>query len=404
VPDELPPLRSLDTLPNNLPAQATPLIGREAQTEAGRGRLLRSDVRQLRRELDRADFDRLREAGFLLAVVPPEHGGVWRGPAASARPLCEIVRALGRADSSVALVAAMHPVVLYTLGWSADLEPPARCREDWEAQRRWVLATVREGAWWGTISSEPGSGGDLQRTRAAARPDRSAGPGRYRLTGQKHFGSGAGISSFMVTAARPLGELEPDFFILDLRAAPWDGSAGLRLTAAWDGHGMVASQSHAFALEEFPAARLAWPWDGRGPGAFDLLECCCAAVVVGVVDVARQTARQHVAARAASLRAYERVEWTRAEVEGWLVEQAYEAMLRSVEGGDSRSVLTAKTAIAELAESALGRICRVVGGGTYSRGSPFGHWLEDVRALGFLRPGWGLAYDSLLDASLAAPT
>src|SRR5215813_14913634 len=62
----------------------------------------------------------------------------------------------------------------------------------------------------------------------------------------------------------------------------------------------------------------------------------------------------------------------------------------------------AKTAVAELAESALRRICRVIGGGTFSRSSPFGHWYEDVRALGFLRPPWGLAYDRLFAESWLA--
>ncbi len=31
------------------------------------------------------------------------------------------------------------------------------------------------------------------------------------------------------------------------------------LTAAWDGHGMAATQSHAMAFKEFPVTRLAWP-------------------------------------------------------------------------------------------------------------------------------------------------
>lgn len=51
---------------------------------------------------------------------------------------------------------------------------------------------------------------------------------------------------------------------------------------------------------------------------------------------------------------------------------------------------------------ATGRLCRVLGWGTFSRSSPFGHWYEDVRALGFLRLPWGLAYDNLFMASLAA--
>jgi hypothetical protein len=47
----------------------------------------------------------------------------------------------------------------------------------------------------------------------------------------------------------------------------------------------------------------------------------------------------------------------------------------------------------------MSRICKVVGGGSYHRRSPFGHWYEDVRALGFLRPPWGLAYDRLIDSA-----
>ena len=41
----------------------------------------------------------------------------------------------------------------------------------------------------------------------------------------------------------------------------------------------------------------------------------------------------------------------------------------------------------------------MLGGGTFSQRSPFAHWFEDVRALGFLRPPWGLAYDGLFATS-----
>ncbi len=43
---------------------------------------------------------------------------------------------------------------------------------------------------------------------------------------------------------------------------------------------------------------------------------------------------------------------------------------------------------------------RIHGGSTFSRRSPFAHWFEDVRALGFLRPPWALAYDTLFTTSL----
>ena len=119
-----------------------------------------------------------------------------------------------------------------------------------------------------------------------------------------------------------------------------------------------------------------------------------------MAEIALETARERIAPRLDALRAYERVEWARAELEGWLIEQAYEGMLRGIEEGrDSRlHTLQAKTAIPELAEAVLGRTCRVIGGGTFSRSSPFGHWFEDVRALGFLRPPWALSYDQQFSA------
>ena len=44
-------------------------------------------------------------------------------------------------------------------------------------------------------------------------------------------------------------------------------------------------------------------------------------------------------------------------------------------------------------------LTNVLGGGTFSQRSPFAHWFEDVRALGFLRPPWGLAFDTLFRTS-----
>ena len=206
----------------------------------------------------------------------------------------------------------------------------------------------------------------------------------------------------MITVAVPEGESGPDMFVLDMRDVPWDGSAGVTMTAAPDGHGMAATQSHAFAFKEFPATRIAWPGQFRliqeNTGA--LTQCCFTAVIVGVTEVALETARRQVAPRRNDLRAYERVEWSKAELEGWLIQQAYEGMLRAMEQDRDRRyhAVQAKTAIAELAESVLRRISKVIGGGTFSRSSPFGYWYEDVRALGFLRPPWGLSYDQLFAA------
>ena len=92
-----------------------------------------------------------------------------------------------------------------------------------------MCATAADGLQWGTITSEPGSGGDMLRTKSLAEPDDADGPipgASYRVTGDKHFGSGSGVTSFMVTTAVPAGEEAPTIFVLDVRDRPWDGSAG----------------------------------------------------------------------------------------------------------------------------------------------------------------------------------
>jgi alkylation response protein AidB-like acyl-CoA dehydrogenase len=357
-------------------------------------------ARQARRHLEREDFDALAAAGYLLGAVPTERGGLFHDVASSSRPACEVLRTLAGADPSVALVSAMHPAVLSY--WATLPEHLTRGHPSWEAQCEEVFASAREGAWWGTITSEPGSGGDILRTRAVARRD---GDG-YRLTGQKHFGSGSGITSYMVTTAVPEGEEEADWFFLDVRGVEWGTTPGVELVAPWDGRGMAATQSHALTFTDFPAVRIAAGGHlaevaaTAGPYVGALFT----AVVVGVVDTAVDLARSQLDGKRDGLRAFERVEWARAESEGWLIDQAYEGMLRALESGAPRgATLRAKATIAELAESCLLRICRVIGGGTFSQRSPFGAWFEDVRALGFLRPPWGLAYDGLFEASFESP-
>src|SRR3989442_1109251 len=105
---------------------------------------------------------------------------------------------------------------------------------------------------------------ERQRRRALDRADFAwLGEAGFLLTGVSHFGSGAGIMSYMMTSAVPTGETEPDDFFLDLQGIPWDGSAGVKLLAEWDGHGMIATQSHTFGFADYPATRFAWPKSSR---------------------------------------------------------------------------------------------------------------------------------------------
>ncbi|MYC06482.1 MAG: hypothetical protein F4X57_04830 [Chloroflexi bacterium] len=358
--------------------------------------------RQQRRALERADFDALTDAGFHLTGAPPEMGGINGGVEEFTRPLCEMLRILAKGDPSVSLVASMHPAVLG--GWLEVPKAPQPYTDAWEKQRRAVFETALDGCWWGTIISEPGSGGDPSKSRAVAKPVDA--DGQYLVSGQKHFGSGSGMTSFMITQAVPEGESAPDVFYMDMRDIPWDGSAGATLTRAWDGVGMTATQSHAMDFNDMPATRAAWPDNGARQRARETAGRPAGhlftSVIVGVVESAVDAARQQVQSKRGSMRPFEQVEWSRVEMEAWLVQQAYEGVLRDVESGSaaaSRSSLLCKEAVAELAESILLRISKVVGGGAYSRSSPYGFWLEDVRALGFLRPPWGFAFDRIFDGS-----
>jgi hypothetical protein len=207
----------------------------------------------------------------------------------------------------------------------------------------------------------------------------------------------------------PDGESEPSIFALDVRDRPWDGSEGLHLVAEWDGMGMAATQSHAMRLEEMPAVRLAWdgPLEALTRAASPVVASIFTAVVLGVVDEAIGVARAQLRPKVADLRAFEQVEWSRAERDHWVAVQAYEGGLRAAASSEPavalHGALRSKEAIADLAEDTLRRLGRVIGGGTFSRRSPFAYWFEDVRALGFLRPPWGLAFDNLLATSFLPP-
>jgi alkylation response protein AidB-like acyl-CoA dehydrogenase len=361
----------------------------------------RRDERQRRKEADPADYRRLQDLGIHLMAVPTDCGGTWESLRQSARPLCTVLRTVAHGDPSVALASAMHPLVLSP--WRVP-EAPQPYTDAWAKQRKEVYESVLDGAWWGTIVSEPGSGGDVAATRSVARPLPESD--KYLLSGQKHFGSGSGVTSFMTTRAIPEGESAADSFFMEVRNNPWDGSTGMRLTAPWAGHGMSSTNSHAFEFKDFPATRVAWQGSQREQAQVNMSlgGMAFTAVVVGVVDAAMDYMRQRLKgsmAQGSALRAYQQVEWTYAQQEMWLIDQAFEGAVRAFDNDTQtrHNSLLAKESIAGLAESLLTRLCKIGSGSAYTWYSPLGAWFEDVRALGYLRPPWSLAFDQLFEMS-----
>src|SRR5262245_42203525 len=356
-------------------------------------------TRLQRRALDPADFETLKDAGLALTGVPEDMGGVWQSARLSTRPTGALFRSLARVDPSVALVATMHPTVLAV--WRDQPSDAPVNSAAWREQRDRVLLAAKAGCWFGTVSSEPGGGGDLMATRATAAP---SGDGRWLVSGDKHMGSGSGVTSFMITTAVPEGERTPDVFLLDTRELPWDGSHGATLAREWDGHGMAATQSHAFRFDGIAVERHA-----LHGGAIESIHRTMPAiaytfssVIMGILDAVLAEARQRLQPRAERMSAFERVSWTKAVNDIWLAEQAFEGMARAIETDTKpSSVQRGKLAIADLAEASLNSISKAIGGASFSRSRPFGQWSQDVRALGFLRPPWSLAYDRLFEESFA---
>lgn len=355
------------------------------------------DERLQRRHLERDDFDAVAATGFLRLIVPEAHGGLWQSLATTGPILVDAVGRLARGDHSVALVASMHPAVM--IYWTANEAAPSPFTDAWSQQQADVFATAMEGHFWGTISSEPGSGGDIFRTKATATPIDEAGVS-FRLHGAKHFGSGSQMVSYMITAAKPDGADAPMGFYLDLRNQAWDGSDGISITREWDGMGMKATQSHACMLDGIEGVAWAWPeavlQGAPTAGALGLGMYC--AVVAAVVDAAMTETEKRLAGRA--LRPYEEVAWTQAQIDHWMLTQAQAGLVDTIAttppGDAIVAAIKAKMGMAATAETILDNVCRAVGGGAFSASSPFASWYEDVRALGYLRPPWALAFDQLI--------
>ncbi len=354
---------------------------------------LQRNERQKRRKLSSEDFDLISKTGYLMMSVPIQYGGTWINIEQSLPQICEALRVLAQGDSSVSLVSAMHPAVLSN--WLCPSPIPSFLQNQWDSQCNEIFSEIKSGAQWGTITSEPGSGGDVSKTIADAIPD---GNGKYLISGKKHFGSGSGVLTNMMTSAIPEGDDKPDLFYINYKNVPWDNSKGIKLVAEWDAHGMTATQSHSMEFKNFPAKRIVFSGE-YNPNKLShaIGPCLFIAVVIGVVDIAFETAKSIILKKNTSIRAYEKVEFIKVEQDYWLINKAYDGLIQEIKAGSANTVQLAKASMADLSESILTRICRIIGGSTLSRNSPFGFWCQDVKALGFLRPPWALAYDVMND-------
>jgi len=60
--------------------------------------------------------------------------------------------------------------------------------------------------------------------------------------------------------------------------------------------------------------------------ANSFIACAFTAVIVGIIEVAVETARKQLEKRYTRMHAYEQVEWSKIEMESWLIQQSLEGM------------------------------------------------------------------------------
>jgi alkylation response protein AidB-like acyl-CoA dehydrogenase len=175
------------------------------------------------------DFEELREAGYLLAAVPKEFGGL--GLALS--EICQEQRRLARRSAPTALGLNMH---LTATGIAADLW------HNGDNSQVWVLEEAVRGAVFAYAYSEGGN--DLEVIYSLSKAERV--DGGYRFFGHRHFGSLTPVWTWLNTYGVDLAN--PDGPRIVHAVMPRDAS-GYRIVETWDTLGMRATASHDTILE-----------------------------------------------------------------------------------------------------------------------------------------------------------
>ena len=117
-----------------------------------------------------------------------------------------------------------------------------------------------------------------------------------------------------------------------------------------------------------------------------------------LVQARGRQGRRLLAPQAERLSGFEQSRGADAENLLWRAEQAFDAAAASM--GTSRAgadSLHGNTALANLAEQILDKLAQALGGVSLSRSSPFGQWMQDVRALGHLRPPRALSHTRIIE-------
>jgi SfnB family sulfur acquisition oxidoreductase len=188
--------------------------------------------RDASRRLPRAELDRLSASGLLAITVPAEHGGADM----RVETLAEVTRLLAAADPNIAQIPQSHFVYVNVLRQQGSTE-----------QQKFFFGEVLAGKRFGNAQSEAGTKHVQDyRTRLTA-----TGDGTYRLSGTKHYSTGALFADWIPVLARADDET------LHVAYVP-RGTPGLTVIDDWSGMGQRTTASGTVELVdvEVPAAHV----------------------------------------------------------------------------------------------------------------------------------------------------
>ena len=197
-----------------------------------------------------ADFDDLREAGFLGLCVPEAYGGL----GADLETYCLVVEELARGNASTSLCFNMHCLTMLMMGEMADRhEMPDDVRAKHETLRRENYREVLEdGVFYGQPHSEPVEKGETDTSFSVG--GRRFGTtaekvdGGYRVNGRKFFVSLSEAADYFATPAIRLGD-EPWIERTLYLKVPC-GAKGITFTGEWDPISMRGTVSRDMVLED----------------------------------------------------------------------------------------------------------------------------------------------------------
>ena len=175
------------------------------------------------------DFKELKEAGYLLAAVPKELGGLGMN-------LAQVVqeqRRLGYHAAATALAVNMH---FYWTGLAADVWRSG------DMSTEWMLKAAAEGEVFAAGHAE--SGNDLPLLLSTTNAEKV--DGGYKFTGRKSFGSLSPVWTFL--GMHGMDTSNPDAPKIVHAFMPRD-SSGYKIENVWDTVGMRATQSQDTILD-----------------------------------------------------------------------------------------------------------------------------------------------------------